>query len=143
MNLYEAIFVRKSVRNYINEALSPQILDKIRDHFRELTGLFGGIETSISVLDNRKGQQKFLSIFSVRAPYYMAFYSEEAPRYLMNAGYLMEQMVLYLCSIGLGSCYIGSRRVRRELQVKDGKKLIGIIAFGKSKGAHTRKPSGS
>ena len=59
----------------------------------------------------------------------------------MNMGYLMEQMVLYLCSIGLGTCYIGSRRVRRELQEKDGKKLVGIIAFGKSKGPWTRKPS--
>src|SRR5699024_11676136 len=55
--------------------------------------------------------------------------------------YIMEQMVLYLCSIGLGNCYIGSRRVRRELQEKDGKKLVGIIAFGKSKGPWTRKPS--
>ena len=141
MNLYEAIFARKSVRSYTNETLSPQVLDKIREHFHELTGLFGGIDTAVSVLDNRKAQQKFLSLFSVRAPYYLAFYSEQAPRYLMNMGYLMEQMVLYLCSIGLGTCYIGSRRVRRELQEKDGKKLVGIIAFGKSKGPWTRKPS--
>ena len=98
MNLYEAIFARKSVRSYTNETLSPQVLDKIREHFHELTGLFGGIDTAVSVLDNRKAQQKFLSLFSVRAPYYLAFYSEQAPRYLMNMGYLMEQMVLYLRS---------------------------------------------
>ena len=139
MNLYEAIFVRKSVRSYTNDVLSPQLLDKIREHFHELTGLFGGIATSMSILDNRKGQQKLLSLFSVKAPYYMAFYSEEAPRYLMNTGYLMEQMVLYLCSQGIGTCFIGSRRVRKELQSKDGRKLVGLVAFGKSKGPCTRK----
>ena len=139
MNLYEAIFVRKSVRSYTGEALSPQLLDKVKAHYRELTGLFGGIETEISVLDNRRGQQRMLSLFSVKAPYYLVFYSEEAPRYLMNMGYLMEQMVLYMCSLGIGTCFIGSNKIKKELQEKDGRKIVGIVAFGKSKGSHVRK----
>lgn len=139
MNLYEAIFVRKSVRSYTGEALSPQLLDKVKAHYRELTGLFGGIETEISVLDNRRGQQRMLSLFSVKAPYYLVFYSEEAPRYLMNMGYLMEQMVLYMCSLGIGTCFIGSNKIKKELQEKDGRKMVGIVAFGKSKGSHVRK----
>ena len=139
MNLYEAIFVRKSVRSYTGEALSPQLLDKVKAHYRELTGLFGGIETEISVLDNRRGQQRILSLFSVKAPYYLVFYSEEAPRYLMNMGYLMEQMVLYMCSLGIGTCFIGSNKIKKELQEKDGRKMVGIVAFGKSKGSHVRK----
>lgn len=139
MNLYEAIFVRKSVRSYTGESLSPQVLDKLKAHFRELTGLFGGIETDMAVLDNRKGQQRMLSLFSVKAPYYLVFYSGEAPRYLMNMGYLMEQRVLYMCSIGIGTCYIGSNKIRKELQVKDGKKMVGIVAFGKARGSHVRK----
>ena len=36
MNLYEAIFVRKSVRNYTNEALSTQVLEDILVQFDEL-----------------------------------------------------------------------------------------------------------
>ena len=139
MNLYEAIFVRKSVRSYTGEALSPQLLDKVKAHYRELTGLFGGIETEISVLDNRRGQQRMLSLFSVKAPYYLVFYSEEAPRYLRNMGYLMEQMVLYMCSLGIGTCFIGSNKIKKELQEKDGRKMVGIVAFGKSKGSHVRK----
>ena len=139
MNLYEAIFVRKSVRSYTGEALSPQLLDKVKAHYRELTGLFGGIETEISVLDNRRGQQRMLSLFSVKAPYYLVFYSEEAPRYLMNMGYLMEQMVLYMCSLGIGTCFIVSNKIKKELQEKDGSKMVGIVAFGKSKGSHVRK----
>ena len=34
MNLYEAIFVRKSVRNYCFDTLPPQTLDKIWEHTR-------------------------------------------------------------------------------------------------------------
>ena len=108
MNLYEAIFVRKSVRNYCFDTLPPQTLDKIWEHYKEMPALFSGIGVDMAILDNRKGQERMLSMFSVKAPYYMAFYSEESERYLMNVGYIMEQMVLYLCSIGLGTCFIGS-----------------------------------
>ena len=45
MNLFEAIFVRKSVRNYINDPLTPQVLEDILKQFGEIKGLFGGIET--------------------------------------------------------------------------------------------------
>ncbi len=141
MNLYEAIFVRKSVRSYSMETLPPQILDKIWEHYQETPGLFSGISTDMAILDNRKGQERMLSLFSVKAPYYLAFYSEESERYLMNAGYLMEQMVLYLCSIGLGTCFIGSSKVRKGETEKNGKRLVGLIAFGKSRGSHTRKQS--
>ena len=113
MNLYEAIFVRKSVRNYCFDTLPPQTLDKIWEHYKEMPALFSGIGVDMAILDNRKGQERMLSMFSVKAPYYMAFYSEESERYLMNVGYIMEQMVLYLCSIGLGTCFIGSNRVKK------------------------------
>ena len=40
MNLFEAIFVRKSVRSYTNEALAPQMLEDILTQFEEIKGLF-------------------------------------------------------------------------------------------------------
>ena len=125
MNLYEAIFVRKSVRNYCFDTLPPQTLDKIWEHYKEMPALFSGIGVDMAILDNRKGQERMLSMFSVKAPYYMAFYSEESERYLMNVGYIMEQMVLYLCSIGLGTCFIGSNRVKKAELEKNGKRLWG------------------
>ena len=141
MNLYEAIFVRKSVRNYCFDTLPPQTLDKIWEHYKEMPALFSGIGVDMAILDNRKGQERMRSMFSVKAPYYMAFYSEESERYLMNVGYIMEQMVLYLCSIGLGTCFIGSNRVKKAELEKNGKRLVGIVAFGKSHGSHTRRQS--
>ena len=43
MNLYEAIFVRKSVRSYCFDTLPPQTLDKIWEHYKEMPALFSGI----------------------------------------------------------------------------------------------------
>ena len=66
MNLYEAIFVRKSVRNYCFDTLPPQTLDKIWEHYKEMPALFSGIGVDMAILDNRKGQERMLSMFSVK-----------------------------------------------------------------------------
>ncbi len=140
MNLYEAIFVRKSVRSYTMDALNTQIFEGLRKYYEDIKDLFGGIATELEVLDNRQGQYKRLSAFTVKAPYYLALYSEEKDRAQMNAGYLMEQLVLYLCSKGIGTCFVGSLLVKHSMLRKGDKKLMVLVAFGKSRGSHTRRP---
>lgn len=134
MDLYEAIFVRKTVRKYTFDPISEEVMDQIRQYFRELPGLFGNIRTDIAILDNRHGQHRAMGLFGIRAPYYLAFYTEDAPRSQMNIGYLMQQMALYLCTKEYGSCFMGRVRVKRELQTRgEGMRLAGILAFGKSR----------
>lgn len=139
MNLFEAMFVRKSVRNFQNEPITPQVMEDILIQFDDSKSLFGGLETELVIFDNRKKQYKRLEMFGVKAPYYLALYSEERDRAQMNAGYLMEQMSLYLYTIGLGSCFVGAPMVPRKLQYRGEKKLMTVLAFGKAKGSHIRK----
>ncbi|MEE0955666.1 MAG: nitroreductase family protein [Eubacterium sp.] len=139
MNLYEAIFSRKSVRSFTNEAVSEEILDKIREQFNQILAPFGKVKADYSVLDNRKGQLRMLSMFSVKAPYYLAFYSDQSRKHMMNIGYLMEEMVLFLTTLGLGTCFIGSRRVKKDDQTKGDLSLVGLVAFGHAKGDVYRK----
>lgn len=141
MNLYEAIFVRKSVRNYTNEALSTQVLEDILVQFDEIKGLFGGIETELAIFDNREGQYRMLSMLGIKAPYYLVLYSEEKDKALMNAGYLLEQLSLYLCTRGLGSCFVGSPFLKKKYVHRENKKMMAVLAFGKAKGSWTRKPA--
>ena len=141
MNLFEAIFVRKSVRSYTNEALAPQMLEDILTQFEEIKGLFGGIETELAIFDNREGQYKMLSMLGVKAPYYLILYSEEKDRALMNAGYLMEQLSLYLCTRGLGSCFVGNPILRKKYVRRENKKIMAGLAFGKARGSWVRKPA--
>jgi len=140
MNTFEAIFVRKSVRNYKNTEVEPQILEDIQAKFQEIKGLCEGTESELLVLDNRKGQYRMLGAFGVKAPYYLALYSEDFDRCMMNAGYLMEQISLYLCSIGFGSCFVGRPMLTKELQTRGTKKLMLVLAFGKAKKSCTRAP---
>ena len=141
MNLYEAIFLRKTVRNYLNDDISDAVLERIKLTYKNLVGLFGNIETDISIWNTRKGQPRHLGLLSSKAPYYIAFYSENAPRAMMNTGYLMEQMALYLCTQGIGSSFLGKSRVLKNLRKKGDKELIGILGFGKSRGAYIRRQS--
>jgi len=139
MNLYEAIFVRKSVRNYVFEPLSEDLLREIRTHYAELPNLFGDYETDISIYDNTRHTLHIRQFHTVKAPYYMLFYSRESARCQMNMGYLMQQMNLFLCCKGLGACFVGSTAVSASLQQKRDMRLIGILAFGKSKESPVRK----
>jgi len=139
MNLYEAIFLRKSVRNYEMDTITPQVLKEIDEYHQQTERLNPGIKTEISIIDNTKNQHKMLSLIGVKAPYYIAIYSEEKDKALMNGGFIMEQISLFLTTKNLGSCFIGSAgRAVRKNRIGN-KKLLILLAFGKCKGSCTRK----
>ncbi len=140
MNLYEAIFLRKAVRNYEMEVISPEILQEIQEFYAQIEGLNPGIRTEISIIDNTKGQNKRMHLLGVKAPYYIAFYSEEKDLAQMNAGYIMEQLALFMCTKGYGTCFLGSVKPKFGNPHKGDLKFMITMAFGKSKGSYTRKP---
>lgn len=139
MNLSEAIYVRRSVRNYIMEPISAKILEDIGNFYQGVPRLFPGIETELGIIDNSHGQHKLMGLFGVKAPYYLALYSEQTDKYQMNAGYIMEQLCLYLTAKGLGSCFMGSAVVKGSLTRRGDKELVIMVGFGKSKSSHIRR----
>ena len=141
MDLYEAIFVRKSVRKYSFEKIDDQKLDEIRKHYQSLFSLFGRIASDIAIIDNTKKQFFGSGFLSVQAPYYIVFYTEDLPRNLMNVGYMMQEMSLFLTTMGLGSCMLGHTRVKKGLNNKNGLQIAGLMAFGEAKGKATRRHS--
>lgn len=141
MNLSEAIYVRKSVRNFIMEPISPNTLGDIGNFYQEIPRLFPGIDTELGIIDNSRGQHKLKGLFGVKAPYYLALYSEITDKYQMNAGFILEQLCLYLTAKGFGSCIMGGAVVKGSQTMCGDKKLVMMVAFGKSKGAYTRQSS--
>lgn len=141
MNLYEAIHLRKSVRNYEMMPIAPEILQELLDYYKETEGLNAGIRTEIAIMDNTKGQNRIKGLFPVRAPYYLAIYSEEKDRAQMNAGYIMEQLSLFLCTKGIGSCFLGASLPPRSMRKTDDKRLVILMAFGKEKDKKKRRAS--
>lgn len=140
MNLYEAIFTRKTVEKFKAEKLTAEELAGIQAHFDHLPGLFGNIRTEMQILNDDDKVIRHIPVYGRRAPYYLVFYTEEAPRCQMNIGYLIQHMVLYLCAMGLGSCYLNVSILRKDYR-REGQDqtAAGIIGFGRSRDSHLRR----
>lgn len=126
MTKYEAIFRRKSVRKYKKAEVDEAVLDKIRSFGQDALGVRPDIRVKWRIY---KGcDHKVKGLFQVKAPYYAALYSEVCEDCQINGGCLMEQLVLYLHTQGIGSCYQGGAKLREEEE--DGMELLMILAFG-------------
>lgn len=132
MNMFEAIFSRKSVRNFVMEKLEWEVIDDILRFANELPKLFDGIAVEFKLVSNIEKKQGFHGLFSVKAPYYICISSEKKDNYLLNAGYMMQQISLYLTTKGLGSCYVGLASPGRSLKSTMRYEYVIALAFGKS-----------
>ncbi|MEN1761692.1 nitroreductase family protein [Anoxynatronum sibiricum] len=101
--LFETIAKRKSVRKYNMNPLPENLQQQIRDAAGELCPLNPDIKTDIHFLS--EGAVK--GLLTIKAPHYLLFFSEESPESLLNAGFMLQQMDLYLSSLELGTCWLG------------------------------------
>lgn len=132
MNLYEAIGCRHSIRTYMGREVSEKLKGQILSYFEKTSRLNDRIRVEMEILDNTKKQAGVRGMWKVEAPYYMALYSEMEAGCERNAGYIMEQMVLYLTVKGLGTCYQGGAHPLQK--GKNGKKCMMLVAFGYPEG---------
>lgn len=106
MNTFEAIFSRKSIRHFKQEKLEWDEIAELLDFANKLPMLMEGIAVEFKLVSNIEAKQGFWGPFNVKAPYYLCISSEEKEDYMLNAGYLMQQINLYLTSKGLGTCFL-------------------------------------
>lgn len=132
MNIYEAIFRRKTVHSYCQEEIPPEVLEELKRYFSNIQNLFMGTETELKIIENVKKPKK-IGIMGIKAPYYLALYSLDTNKSMMNAGFLMEQLCLLLWARGYGSCCMGRLRVAKNHMSHNGKQMMMTAAFGKIK----------
>lgn len=125
MTLYEAIFRRKSVRKYKDDEIEGRILEKIKRFGEDAISIRPDIRVKWKIF--KASDKNVQGIFQVKAPYYVALYSEVCEDYRKNAGCLMEQLSLYLHTMGIGSCYQGGARLKKDEEELE---LMMIMAFG-------------
>ena len=109
------------------EPVEASKLAAIGAFYEEAPSLFPGIRTEIGITDNTDGKHAPKGFFGVRAPYYLTIYSEKKDRFMMNAGCIMEQLSLYMLTLGLGSCFLGSVSYRQK---RDDLEPVIIMGFG-------------
>ena len=104
---YEAIFKRKSFhlfRNVGEDRISPEELAGIKKAYADFEVLYPEIKTAIRIVPANKVN------FKRDAEYCILIYSEKKENYLMNAGYIGQQLDLYLVSHNIGSLWYGIGR---------------------------------
>lgn len=124
--LYPEIFKRKSFhlfRNVGSEKIEKSELQSIKNAYQSFDKLYPDIKTAIRIVPAEKVN------FKRDAEYCILIYSEKKENYLMNAGYIGEQLDLYLVSQNIGTLWFGIGKP--DEQVYDGLDYVIMIAIHK------------
>ena len=127
-DLYPMIFKRKSFhlfRSVGNDRITAEELDSINTVWKTLEPLYPDIKTTIRILPAVQVN------FKRDAEYCILIYSEKKDNWLMNAGFLGEQLDLYLTSLNIGTLWFGIGRP--DIQSYDGLEYVIMIAVHKVK----------
>jgi len=135
MELRDWIFHRKSCRSYENRPVEEKAIEQIRLFLQKLRPLYPQIRTQAEIV----GRSEVKCICPWTTHQLVALYSETTEGYLENTGFLLQQLDLYLQSIGLGSCWLGMGKMdARVTQTEDGLRFVILLAFGYPKGSPAR-----
>lgn len=153
MQPYEAIFKRKSVRQYSKTTLTQQELALVEQSIARAKPLYPSLDVQIHfALDGDEVHSTMLGMLGsygkVRAPHYLVATAVPEGRYLESTGYLLEQVILDLTTAGIGTCWIGahlnSQPVQSIIDLPVAHVPVLLVAFGHpaSTGSVWRKGNG-
>ena len=141
MNYSALIQNRKSTREFTDQEVSYQDLVTIRNYYQNaVRRLIPGIGTELyffgrgtgAALEGAAGYNQFL----VGAPQYLVLLSEKHPLSCVNAGYMMQDILLKLSDMGLDSCWLtfaDSEDIKGVLGISSPLDVVAIAAFGYGK----------
>ncbi|HIT86243.1 MAG TPA: nitroreductase family protein [Candidatus Coprocola pullicola] len=138
MDYQNLILTTKSVREYKKEAVDTKKLKAIKDYAQECTKISDSISIDVRILSN---SEAYLALDGVAgyqgnmldAPHYILLLSDKAERYIENAGYIGEGMILKATELGVASCWItfqDSKTVKEKLNIVSDKEVVALIALG-------------
>lgn len=138
MGLEQMIPRRKSVRSYEATPVRGEMLENIRSFLNEAKPLYPEIRVAFEIMN----KDEIKCIFPWTPSQVISVYSEPVDGALENAGFLLQQLDLYLQSMGMGSCWLGMGRVDEKSAVAgrdDGLEFVIMMGFGYPKGDIQRK----
>lgn len=127
--LYDAIFRRKSVRKYRMDPLGHDVIEDISRYASTLDFLCPEIDVQFAFAEHGE----IVNLLPVKSPHYILIFSEEKDNYLYNAGFLGQQLDLYLSAKGLGSCWLGLARPQEQIvKCREGLDFTIMLGFGEA-----------
>ncbi len=138
MNYTALIQNRKSVRAFTDKPVCSKCIEKVRQfHDKGVHRLLPDLRTELLVfgteareaLEGAAGYHSFL----IGAPGYLVLLSERGQGMELNAGFIMQDLILKLTDLDLGSCWLtftDSDRVKAALGIDSRLEVAAIAAFG-------------
>jgi len=137
--LYKAIYERRSVRRYNNQTVDEQIMQDIITFAEDtVLRLYPEIRTALDIVP----PSEVGKLGVVKAPHFLLFYTDKGAddvQHLLNAGFFLQHLDLYLHTLGLGRCWLGLARPKQRS--KDGLAHCITLAFGYTDDELTRPSS--
>lgn len=128
MTQYEAIFQRNSVRKFQMKTVDAKTMGQINSYMQTVNSLHQDASYRLAVVEALNGEKPAMKgQFMTEAPYYLVLFAKEHRYAAQNAGYIMEQIVLYLTAKGLGTCYLGDVKTA---PTADRYRCMIVVAFG-------------
>lgn len=104
-NLYSTIFVRKSTRKFSSEVITNDTLDKLQSFINEVVPLFPSEKVRFEIQHHKSNIMK------------IAAYSEKNKISLLNMAFMLQQIDLYIQSIGMGAFWNTTvKATKKELE---------------------------
>ena len=138
MNYSALIQNRKSVREFTDRQVDRATLDAVSVYYRDsVRRLIPRLKTRLcffgtdarAALEGAAGYRQFL----VGAPQYLVLLSEAGELAQINAGFVMQDLVLKLADLGLDSCWLtftDSQEIKDVLGIDSEMDVAAIVAFG-------------
>jgi hypothetical protein len=129
---------RKSVRSFTDRQVPASALEQIKTYYqRSVRRLISEIGTEMYIfgtdareaLEGAAGYNSFL----VGAPQYLVLLSDQHPHGYLNAGFVMEDLILKLTDLELDSCWVtftDGEAVKSALGIESDRSVAAIAAFG-------------
>lgn len=117
----EAILSRKSQRSYDGNKLSSVDESKITNYLsneENLIGIFGN-KIKIHIINTLGKNMEKISTYGVvkKAPHYLVTVCKNTREGMIDCGYVVEKLVLYLESEGISTCWLGGTYKRSQLNI--------------------------
>jgi nitroreductase len=140
MDYREAIRRRFSVRHYISKPVPEEYLGAIEKAGQTSIALDKNINVRFHLIREGKLVAEQMTFQTGRkwlfgsAPHSIIATSEEKPHFMLDAGFRMEQVILFATSQGLGTCWIGGlfseQRLRDFLRLSKNERVIALTPLG-------------
>lgn len=140
MNYFELATKRKSTRDFKDKEVSESLMAKIKAYFMDCKRLVPAIKVEFRIIDPKLSPMMNGCVgykdYLIEAPHYLLILSEKADRYIENAGFIGEDIVLKMTDMDIDTCWItisDSKKLKERLNLNTDMEPAALIAFGYEK----------